>query len=60
LVGSRSEKKISPSSFGLCAFRASVGGVCFVLTVSGAGGSGRVTSHPAGKTPKVSAPTDAQ
>ena len=28
-----------------CAFRASVGGLCFVLTARNAGGSGRVTSH---------------
>ena len=40
-----SESKISPSSFGLCAFRAALGGVCFVLNARGAGGSERVTSH---------------
>ena len=41
----RSKSKISPSRFGLCAFHASVGGICFLFTARGAGGSGRVTSH---------------
>ena len=38
----RSFSKRSPSSFSLCAFRASVDGVCFILTARGAGGRGRV------------------
>ena len=41
----RSESKMSPSRYGLCAFRASVGGVCFHFTAGGVGGSGRVTCN---------------
>ena len=41
----RSKSKISPSRFGLCAFRAWVSGVCFLFTARGAGGCGRITSH---------------
>jgi len=48
-----SEMKISPSSFGMCAFRDSMDGVYFVLSARGVGGSGRVASDRAGEIPKM-------